>query len=466
MFDLVIIGGGPGGYVAGIYAGQRGLRTALVENGPLGGTCLNVGCIPTKVLVEAARRRLELEEAAGYGLRLAGVELDWAALLERQEKVVAQLTAGVSQLLQGAGVQVFRGTARWRSPGEVEVGYPDGRTERLATSHVVIATGARTQRPPIEGLDLPGVITSDQAIRLSSPPRSMAVIGGGVIGMELASLYAAFGTRVSVIELLPRVLPTVDEELVRRLVPALRRRGLEFHTGARVTGIAPGPQGLQVSFTQEEGEHGVDAECILIATGRVADPGGLDLAAAGIAHSGRGIAVGPDMRTSAPGVFAIGDVTGGPQLAHVASAQALVAVDNILGGQRRFEPRAIPSVAFTLPEVAGAGLTEEGARERGMDVALARFPFSANGKALTQNAVEGLVKLVAERTSGQLVGIHILGPHASDLVAEGVLAIEQGLTAEAVARTIHAHPTLPEAVMEAAHGVHGQPIHLLRPRRA
>ncbi len=460
MFDLTVIGGGPGGYVAALRAAQLGGRVALVEEGRLGGTCLNRGCIPTKALLrsaEVARLALAGEE---FGVK-ARVELDYRTAASRKDRVVNQLVEGVGRLLKAARVEVIRGRGRLVSPARVEVESPEGKHE-LEARAVILATGSQAAMPPVPGLNLPGVMGSDEALALEEVPESLVIIGGGVIGIELACLFNTFGSRVTVVEMLPFILPPVDEEMARRITPILRRSGINILTGARLKEISMGAGVLQVKITGTDGDKELAASRVLVATGRKPNFGGIDLDGLGIRYERQGILVDRGMRTGLAGVFAVGDVTGGLLLAHVASAEGMVAAENALGGDSLIDYRVVPNCIFSFPPVAGVGLTEKQAREQGYQVQVGKFPFSASGKALAMGETEGLVKMVAEAGSGRLLGVHILGPGATEMVHEGALALRVGATARDLASTIHAHPTLSESIAEAAHGVAGTPLHLAR----
>jgi len=461
VFDLTVIGGGPGGYVCAIRAAQLGGRVALVEEGALGGTCLNRGCIPTKALLEVARRYSEIREAGQFGLKVEGVTVDFPAVLNRQRQVTTALRNGVGQLLASNGVEVKAGRGSLAGAGRVSVAYPDGRTEVLQTKTIVIATGSCPAAPPLPGIDLPGVLNSDSALALDKLPASMVIVGGGVIGLEFASYLNAFGVTVTVIEMLPSILPGQDGEVVAEATKLLKRKKIAIHTGVKVKGIRPG---LVVDAEMPDGStQQFPAEQVLVATGRRPSLGGLDVAAAGIAMNGRAVKVDEFMRTSAPGIYAIGDVTGSA-LAHAASAQASVAAESALTGVTQpYDGRFVPGVVFSDPEIASVGLTEEAARADGRSVKVARFPFSANGRAMAGGHKEGFAKVIAEEEFGEILGVHIVGAHAGDLIHEAVVALSLECTVDEFARMIHAHPTMSEAILEAAHGLHGGFIHLPRP---
>ena len=463
-YDIVIIGGGPGGYVAAIRAAQLGAKVALVEMDRVGGTCLNRGCIPTKALVRSVEVLQLVDQAPAFGVIVEEPAFDFARIMARKNEIVARLVGGVEELLKTYKVEVVSGTATIPKPGMVlvkpasDAPSPTSNLQPLTSKTIVIATGSVPARPPIAGLDAPGVLTSDDILELEEVPDSLAVIGGGVIGLEFASIFHALGTRVTVLEMLPTLLPTVDGELARRYKSHLQQEGVEVHLRARVEEIRP--KGDRLAIRVADSGQEVEAEKVLVATGRVPYTEGLGLDELGVKRERGAIVVNESMATNVPGIYAIGDVTGGVMLAHVASRQGEVAVENILGHPVAMDYRAVPNCVFTLPEIAGLGLTEEQAKAEGLDYEVARFPFSASGRALTIGETTGLVKLICERESGKVLGMHIMGPQASDLIAEGTLAIQMGATARDIAQTIHAHPTLPEAIMEAAKAAaFGQAIH-------
>lgn len=473
MYDLAIVGGGTGGYVAAIRAAQLGGKVALIERDSLGGTCLNRGCIPTKALVRSASVYHLVQRAASFGIKVNGFELDFPAVQKRKEENVRQLVAGVELLLKSNGVDVFRGTGSVRRRGEdgfrVQVkGSTSSSPEQsspeqeLEAKRVILATGSQAARPPLPGMDLEGVISSDEALELDHVPESLVVIGGGVIGLEFAGIYRTFGARVAVVEMLPNLLPMVDEEISRRLLPVFKKQGLEIHTSARVKGIQRAGDHLTVVAETPTGEVQLTGEYVLVATGRRPNFGGIDLDDLGVKYGPKGILVDSGLATNVPGLYAIGDVTGGIMLAHVASTQGIVAVERIFLGHGEMDYGRVPSAIFTYPEVATVGLSEKAAREAGHNVQVAKFPYSASGKAVTMGETEGLVKLVANG-EGKLLGLHIFGENAADLIHEGALALTMGATVKDIVATIHAHPTLSETIHEAAHGLVGGYIHLARP---
>lgn len=472
MFDLVVIGAGPGGYVAALRAAQLGAKVAVVERDKLGGCCLNRGCIPTKALVRSAEVFTTTREAATFGTRVDGsVTLDLPAVMARKRQVVAQLVGGVERLLGSAEVAVYRGTATVPAPGRVQVSYGDGGSETLETRYTLLATGSQPQLPPVPEADLAHTISSDDALELEAVPSSMLIIGGGVLGVEFGCIYQAFGSEIRMIKRSPLLLPAVDDEISRRLAPVLKKRGIQINTGVYIKRIEPTSAGRVVTCDTAEGaEVRFEAETVLVAMGRVPDFGGLELGRLGVEHDRKGIKVDARMRTTAESIYAIGDVVGRTYLASVASAEGLVAVEDMFAEHKRdMDYRVIPGVVFSTPECASVGLEEKQAQEhaaaQGREIVVSKFPFTANGKAIAMGETEGLVKMVADKASGEILGVHILGPHASDLIHEGALAIMNRMTGEDLARLVFAHPTVSETVMEAAHGIGGQPLHLAVARR-
>jgi len=462
-YDIVIIGGGPGGYVAAIRAAQLGARVALVEKERIGGTCLNHGCIPSKTLVHSVETYLLAKQAARYGVDIGGrIDVNFPQMMARKDEVVDTLVTSVIELVKGHKIDIYGGLGTILQPGlvQVKMGGSESSMQRLAARNIIIATGSVPARLPIPGLDLPGVLTSRDLLALEELPQSLAIVGGGVIGVEFASIFNALGTKVTVVEMLPHLLPPVDRKLARRFKRILSAQGVEVQLNSPVEEISRENGRLRVKFAGAKGEGAIVADKVLVAVGRWPYTEGVGLAELGIKMDGRRILVNEFMETSVPDVYAIGDVLGTYMLAHVASYEGEVAVENALGHQRAADYRAVPYCVFTIPELAGVGLGEREAKERGLDYQVVRFPFSASGRALAMGETEGQVKMVCEKGSGRVLGLHIMGPRASDLIAEGALAIQLEATAEDVAQTIHAHPTLPEAVMEAAKAAaFGEAIH-------
>jgi dihydrolipoamide dehydrogenase len=459
-FDVVVIGGGPGGYVAALRAAQLGARTAIVEKDRMGGTCLVRGCIPTKALLQSSELYTMARDGAAFGVVADNVGFDWSAAQKRKGSVVDQLVKGVEGLLKAGGVTSFKGNARLAGKGVVEVG-----GDQLQSKDIVIATGSAVARIPLPGAEV--TIDSDQILELKEIPRRLAVIGGGVVGMEFAAMFAALGSKVTVLEMLPQVLAMVDADLVAAYAKHLAKLGGEIHTDSKVSEVVKKNGALQVRFSTGGEGGAIDADQVLLAVGRVPYTQGLDAEKAGVKLERGRVVVDDHMRTTADGVWAIGDVIGGIMLAHVASYEGVCAVENIAGHADRIpDYHAAPNCIYTDPEIAHVGLGEKEAKEKGLSVKIGKFPFAAAGRALTLGQTEGFVKVIADAESNKLLGAHIIGPRATDLIAEATLAIQNGLTLEQIDLTIHAHPTLPESLMEAALAAQGRAIHIPNRRAA
>lgn len=450
----VVVGGGPGGYVCAIRLAQLGASVTVIERDRLGGTCLNWGCIPTKVLVHTAELYHEAVHGADLGLEIQGASVNWPALMARKDGVVDQLVGGVQGLLAANGVDVVQGEAVFVSPTALSV---DGR--EIGFDAAVIASGSKTVIPPIPGVDLPGVVTSKEALSFPSVPASLTVVGGGVIGMEFACVYATLGATVTVVEMLERILPPVDGEIASVVRARMEAMGVVFHTASRVTAFAQSRTGIVATVETPQGTLEVESEKVLLSVGRRADTDALCLDDAGVRHDRGKIVVTPTMATSTPGIYAIGDCCSPIQLAHVASAEGEVAAENIMGHKRTMDYTTVPSCVYTLPELASVGLTEEAAIKAGHAVKVGRFPLSANGKSLIMKGYDGLVKFVVDEKYDEILGVHIVGPRATDLIVEGALALRLEATVDEVITTIHAHPTVGEALAEAAMSVQGRAIH-------
>jgi len=453
----VIIGGGPAGYVAAIHAAHLGANVALVEKDRLGGTCLNRGCIPTKALVRSVEVLLEARRASDFGIDIGSIKTNFQKIMARKSNVVSQLVSGVEQLMKANKISVYRGTGRILSPHLVKVD-----DEEIATRKLIIATGSESALLPVPGLDLPGVLTTDDILELKELPESLVVIGGSHVGVEFASIFNGLGTKVTIVKRRPLLLEPIDEEIGRRFAQTLPKQGIEVKIGAAVKAIRREGSVLKVVWDTPGGEHGVEGQMVLMATGRQPYTEGLGLSELGIRMDGRAIVVNEYLETNISDVYAIGDVLGKTMLAHVASYEGEVAVENALGYPRQADYRAVPSCIFTQPEIAGVGITETQAKDSGIPYKVSKFPFLACGRAVTMDETMGMVKTICDAENGRILGLHIMGPHASDLIAEGVLAIQLGATARDIAHAIHAHPTLPEAVREAAMGQLEGSIHFQR----
>jgi dihydrolipoamide dehydrogenase len=460
-FDLVVIGSGPGGYVAAIRAAQLGLRAACIEKYPtLGGTCLNVGCIPSKALLDSSEHfTLARHGLAAHGIR-ATVELDLEAMLDRKDKVVRELTRGVEALFKKNKVTWVQGVGRLAGAGKVEV-TGEGEARTLEAKRILIATGSKPAALPGIAFDGRRIVHSTDALTLPEVPKRLLVVGAGAIGLELGSVWRRLGAEVAVIEFLGRPLAGMDRASAALLQRALEKQGLTFTFGASAQSARVEGDLVRVQVKRQGGTVEETCDVLLVAVGRRPYTEGLGAREAGVTMDARGfILVDERYETNVPGVFAIGDVIPGPMLAHKAEEEGIAAVELMAGQAGHVAYDSIPSVVYTWPELAGVGLTEEAAKEQGIAVAVGTFPFLANGRAKAMNEKDGQVKILADAVTDRILGAHIVGPRASDLIAELVVAMELGASAEDVARSVHAHPTLPEAVKEAALAVAKRAIHI------
>ncbi len=460
-FDIVVIGGGPGGYVAAIRAAQLGATVALVEKEFLGGTCLNWGCIPSKALLASAERLYELRHSEQLGIRVNGeISFDWAAVMNHKERTIRQLRGGVELLVKSNGITLFRGAASLMSRDRVKVIGADGVSSELSTKAIVLATGSVEARPPIPGLDLPGVIGSTQALSIESVPASIAIIGGGPVGCEFASVFGNFGSQVTIIEMMEHILPLDDVEIGNGLAKAFGRQKIDVLTSAKVERVVQAGGQLQVDVTIGGETKAVVVDTVLVAVGRSPFTEGLGLDRIGIEMDRRSIKVDDRMETSIPGIYAVGDATGKLPLAHVASAQGEVAVENALGHEKTMDYSVVPSAVYTIPQVASVGLTEEEARAAGHDISVGTFSFQGLGRAIAARDTDGFVKVIADKKWGRILGVHILHSRASDIIEEAVVAMKLESSVEDLVAAIHPHPTYTEAIAEAALASQGRAIHL------
>lgn len=459
--DLIIIGSGPGGYVAGIRAGQLGLKTAVVEKDPkLGGTCLHRGCIPTKALLHTASMLDEIREAAALGIQVGEPGLDVPKAQERKRKVVDSNARGIEGLFKKNKVTWLQGLGRVAGPNEVVV-EGTGGTQSYGARFIMIATGSVPRDIPSAPADGQKVLNSDHILELDRVPKSLAVLGAGAVGTEFASIFRSFGSEVTLIEMLPRLLPIEDEEVSAELEKALRRRGIKGMPGTKMTRYEPTENGVRLELERNGKTETLEAELLLSAIGRRPVTENLGLEALGIELERGYIKVNGLMQTAVPHIYAIGDVVNTPWLAHVASAEGILAVEHMAGHHvKPLNYERVPSCTYCEPEVASVGLTEAKARERGYDVKVGKFPFTALGKAKIIGKSAGFVKIVREAKYDEVLGVHIIGAHATDLIAEACAVLQLEGTNEELIRTIHAHPTLSEAVMEAAHAAAGAAIHI------
>jgi dihydrolipoamide dehydrogenase len=463
QFDLVVIGAGPGGYVAAIRAAQLGMKVACVDRRvALGGTCLNVGCIPSKALLDSSEAYAQAKShLAVHGVEVGDVKLDLKRMLERKNRIVKGLTDGVAFLFKKNKVTFVQGSARLVGPGKVNV-KGDKASTALEAKAVLLATGSEPASLPALPFDGVGIVSSTEALAFEKVPAHLIVVGGGYIGLELGSVWARLGAKVTVVEFLPRILALGDGEIAGLLHKSLSKQGLKFHVETKVVGASS--QGGNVIVTAQSKAETVtfQGDKVLVAVGRRPYTAGLGLEEAGVAvdaKTGR-VPVDESFRTNVAGVYAIGDLVEGPMLAHKAEDEGTACVEMLAGKRAHVDYGTIPSVIYTWPEVASVGLTEEQVKERGVAYRVGKFPFAANGRARCMDETEGLVKVIADARTDRVLGVHIFGPRASDLIAEAVLAMEYAASAEDIARTCHAHPTLSEAVREAALAVDGRAIHL------
>jgi len=445
--------------VAAIRLGQLGKETILVEKDSLGGVCLNIGCIPSKALIRVAKLKKRLEAADQIGVEVSGFKVDLPKVQAWKQSVVNKLTSGVEYLCKSHNVKIVKGEGKFKGPHELEVKTGTG-VETIETKDTVIATGSRPFELPTFRFDGTRIITSTEALALQEVPKNFVVIGGGVTGLEMGTMYAELGSKVTVIEMLDQLLPGTDIELVRIVERSFRRLGIDYHVKSKANSYRDG----KVYATLEDGkEASFEADKVLVTVGRRPNSDLIGLEKTGVKTDAHGfIQVDKKMRTNVPNVYAIGDVIGQPMLAHKASKEGVVAAEVIAGMNSEADFRAIPGVIFTDPEIATVGLTEAQAKERGFDPIVGKFPFTALGRALLAGETEGFTKIVADRSSDLILGVHIVGAEASDMISEGALAIEMGATLEDLALTVHPHPTLPESIMEAAEAAKGKAIHILQ----
>jgi dihydrolipoamide dehydrogenase len=474
IYDLTIVGGGPGGYVAAIRAAQLGLKVALVEKDKaLGGTCLHRGCIPTKALLHYTEMVEKLAHCADFGVNAALSSIDVPKMHAAKAKVVKRMAMGIDGLMKKNGITVKTGSGRLLSPGTLSdpgqsFGQVEVNGEIITSSRVLLATGSKPATLPFLPPDGKQVFTSDEILTYTGVPKSLVVLGAGAVGLEFACVYNALGSQVQVVEMADRPLPLEDEDVSREVATAFKKRGITIYCANRLTGAEISGRGVRLRGENmaNGGPVSFQADAVLCAVGRLPVLDGLGLEDLGVEMEGRYVKVDPQYRTNLWWLYAIGDIVPGPQLAHVASAEGIVCVEAIAGHPNHpIDYEKIPSATYCRPEVASVGLTETQARDRGYEVLIGQFPWAALAKANILGQPDGFVKIVSEARYGELLGVHIVGPHATDLIAEACVAINCEATVEELFRTVHAHPTLPEGLMEAAHGVFGHPLHL-PPQRA
>ncbi|MGP3779159.1 dihydrolipoyl dehydrogenase [Halanaerobium saccharolyticum] len=450
-YKIAIIGSGPGGYTAALRAGQLGADTVLIEKEALGGTCLNWGCIPTKAFVRSAEVFADIQNAEDFGIKVEKAELDFPAVVKRKDKIVKRLVRGIDHLLGKKNIDRIDGRASFIDQNKIKI-EKEAETIEIEADNIIIATGSETAALPIPGADLDGILDSRSALDLNELPESMVIVGGGIIGMEFAFIFRNFGVDVTVVEYLDQLVSGVDSEIASELNRSARRRRISVKTSAEVKEIKKQADAFEVVYQQKGKEKTAAAEKVLMAVGRKPYTEGLNLEKSGVNLSGkrRAVQVNEKMETNVPGIYAVGDVTDKILLAHVASHQGVIAVENIMGMDKKMDYQAVPGAIFTSPEIGTVGLSEEEAKEKGIDYEVGSFPFAASGKVMAMGEREGKIKLITEKESDKIIGAALIGIEASDLIAELTLAVNLGLTAENLRETIHAHPTTAEVVHEAA----------------
>ncbi|MBB6697215.1 dihydrolipoyl dehydrogenase [Clostridium algidicarnis] len=462
--DIIIIGGGPGGYVAAIRAAQLGLNVTVIEKDKLGGTCLNRGCIPTKALYRNAEILNILENIDEFGISVSDYSINVAKVQDRKNKIVHTLVSGVEQLLKANKVEVISGEATLKDKNTVTVKTADG-VQNIRTKNIIIATGSAPYMPSIKGIEEKGVVTSDELLEFEEIPEELVVLGGGVIGLEFAGIFNAMKTKVKVIKASTTIFPSVDSDITKRYSAYLKKQGIEVQSSVDVKSIERQGEKLVIKAEGKKGEMSITADTILISKGRRANVKGLDIESLGIVMDKKGIRVDENLKTNIEGIYAIGDVNGISLLAHAASSQGVYAVEHIAGLTNKRYEAIIPDCIFVFPEIASVGVTEDEAKKRELEYNASKFMFGANGKALSLGEGDGFIKILSLKEDDTIIGVHIMGPHASDLIHEGALAINNKLGVEDIKKTVHAHPTLSEAFYEAALGLKKEAIHIAPPRK-
>ena len=457
---IVVLGGGPGGYVAAIRAAQLGAEVIIIEKNKLGGTCLNVGCIPTKVLLHTADVVETLKHAEKIGVQAENVTINWEQLMTRKTEVVNQLVGGVEALLSSNGVEIINGLGVFESEKSIRVTKGDDRGRVIEFDNCILALGSQASLVPIPGIENEGVIISDEALSLAEIPKRLVIIGGGVIGSEFAQIYSSFGSDVTIVEMAESIIPSIDSEITNFVREKFISKRVKIYEKSRVLEIKKS-KSLIVTIQQLDGTFEIETDKILVAVGRKPATEFVGLEKIGIKTNNGMISVDSRMRTNKKGIYAIGDCNGGIMLAHVASAEGIVAVETIMNMKPQIDFKTIPSAVYTQPEIASVGLSEQEAREKGLKVNVGKFPLIANGKSIIMME-EGLVKIVADVDTKEILGVQIVGPRATELIAEAAIARRLEATVDELISTIHAHPTVSEAVMEAGHGVFDYPIHLMK----
>lgn len=455
-YDVVVLGGGPGGYVAAIRAAQLGAKVVLIENQSLGGTCLNVGCIPTKTLVKSAEIIHSIEGAKARGINVGTPEIDMVRVIENKDSVVGKLVGGIGGILKSYNIQVYYGKGQLDKTNSLKIIDGKNAGEVIKYNKLIIATGSSSIIPPIPGLDDPGILTSTEILDLKEIPEELVIIGGGVIGCEFATIFNSFGSKVTIIEMLPRLIPNMDMEVSETLSKLLTKSGIKVMTQSKVEKVVNNNNKYTVEVSGNN-DSKVNADKVLVSIGRKANVDGLQDSDIKI---DKVVVVNEYLETSVPNVYAVGDVTGKIQLAHVASAQGIKAAENAMGHKVKMKYDVIPSCIYTLPEIGSVGLTEEEAKERYGNIKIGKFPMSASGKALAMGEPQGFTKIITDGKYGEILGVHVIGPNATEIIAEAAVVMKLEGTVEELVDTVHAHPTVSETIMEAAHGVLDGAIHL------
>ncbi|MBI5198655.1 MAG: dihydrolipoyl dehydrogenase [Nitrospirae bacterium] len=456
---IVVVGAGPGGYVSAIRAAQLGAKVTIIEDTEVGGTCLNRGCIPTKAIIASTDVLDKIRDAEEFGFEIKGdISFSLKKIMERKEKVVNTLVKGIKGLFKGLGIELLEGKGRLFSPGKVKATLKDGTDKEVDADKIIIATGSRPLNIPAFPFDGERILSSDDVLKIKEVPKSLIIIGAGVIGCEFANIFRSLDTEITIVEMMPHAVSTEDEEISEILGKELKKRKIKLILNTKVEKVIKENGGVVVTLT--DGSE-IRAEKMLVSIGRAFNTEGIGLEEVGINKGRRGeILVNDMMETNIPGIYAIGDVVGGIMLAHVASTEGMVAVENALGGNRVMDYRVVPSGIFTSPEIGSVGLREKDTSEKGYNINIGRFPFRALGKAHASGEITGMVKIIADAKDDKVLGVHIIGPHATDLIHEAALAMKMGTTARDIAHTVHAHPTFSEAIMEASEDVHGMAIHI------
>lgn len=459
--DIVIIGGGSGGYTAAIRGAQLGGKVCIIERENLGGTCLNRGCIPTKALYRTAEIFNILKKSEVYGIYIQNCEINVDKIQERKQGIVDKLVKGLEQLLKSNNVEIIKGNASIVDRNTVQVMNSKGEKIKITAKNIIIASGSKTADLPIEGIDLQGVLKSRELLNFSEVPKNLIIIGGGVIGVEFAAIFNSLGAKVTIIETLPQVLSTVDREIGKRFSILAKKSGIKIATSTKVLKIEKNNEELVVYGEGKKGEVQFKGDKVLIATGRVPLIEGLNLEKVGIQFTRKGINVDNNFQTNIKGIYAIGDVNGKCMLAHAAAHQGTAAVEKIMHLRKAEKNNLIPSCIFVFPEIASIGITEEEAKNKGIDYKVSKFSFRANSKALTLGEEEGILKVIGRKEDNRIIGVHIIGPHASDIIHEAALAVNKKMKVEDIKEVIHAHPTLCEVFYESVMGLKGEAIHMM-----